>query len=109
MFRNRGRIATVVALAAASFAGVAAAQPSEAVLTCTNPSSGANWQIRIDYTRATVDSNAARISDGEISWHDPADGGNYTLDRKSGELTLVGASSTGGYFIHDRCSSEKAG
>jgi len=81
----------------------AKAQAGEAAITCTNPVSGASWQIRIDYSRSTVDSNPARISGAEISWHDPADGGNYTLDRKSGNLTVVVASSTGGYFLHDRC------
>jgi hypothetical protein len=74
--------------------------------TCTNLASGANWQIRIDYGKATVDSNPARISDTQISWRDAADGGNYTLDRKSGKLTVVLASSTGGYFLHHHCKLE---
>jgi hypothetical protein len=73
---------------------------------CTNVASGANWQIRIDYDKATVDSNPARISDAEISWRDATDGGNYTLDRKSGKLTAIAASSTGGYFIYHRCKLE---
>lgn len=75
----------------------------ETTITCSNPASGASWQVRIDYDRRTADSNAARISDAQISWHDPTDGGNYTLDRKSGDLTVVVASSTGGYFLHHRC------
>ena len=79
------------------------ARASESVITCTNPASGTQWQIRIDYDRSTVDSNPARIGDGDISWHDASDGGNYTLDRKSGDLTVVVASSTGGYFLYDRC------
>ena len=78
----------------------------ETEVTCTNPVSGANWQIRIDYDRSTVDSNPARISDTEISWRD-ANGWNYRLDRKSGELTVVVASATGGNFLHDRCKLEK--
>ncbi|MGA7805834.1 hypothetical protein [Bradyrhizobium sp.] len=78
-------------------------RPGKVAPTCSNLASGANWQIEIDYDKATVDSNPARISDGQISWHDPTDGGNYTLDRKSGELTVVFASSTGGYFLHHRC------
>ena len=82
------------------------AQRGEAAITCTNPVSGATWQIRIDYDRSTVDSNPARISDTKISWHDTADGGNYTLDRKSGNLTVVVASSTGGFFLHHRCRLE---
>ena len=75
----------------------------EAAVTCTNLSSGANWQIKIDYDKGTVDSNTARISDAEISWHDPSDGGNYRLDRKSEKLTVVIASSTGGYSLFHRC------
>ncbi len=73
------------------------------LITCTNPASGATWQISIDYDRATVDANPARVSDAEISWHDAKDGGNYTLDRHSGALTVIVASSTGGYFLHDHC------
>jgi hypothetical protein len=72
-------------------------------VTCTNPASGANWQIRIDYERSTVDSYPASITEGKISWHDASDGGNYSLDRKSGNLTVVVASSTGGYFLYDSC------
>ncbi len=87
--------------------GGAKAQPGESAITCTNPASGATWQIRIDYDRRTVDANPARISDAKISWHDAADGGNYTLDRKSGDLTVIVASSTGGYFLYDRCRLEK--
>jgi hypothetical protein len=76
---------------------------ADSAITCTNPASGAHWQIRIDYERSTVDSYPARITEGKISWHDNSDGGNYTLDRKSGNLTVVVASSTGGYFLYDHC------
>ena len=82
---------------------VADTLPGETTITCSNLASGATWQVRIDYDRRTADSNPARISDAQISWHDPTDGGNYTLDRASGELTVVVASSTGGYFLHHRC------
>jgi hypothetical protein len=75
----------------------------ETSMTCTNPASGATWQLKIDYDHATADSNPASISDTRISWKDASDGGNYTLDRKSGELTVIVASSTGGYFLHHRC------
>jgi hypothetical protein len=50
-----------------------------------------------------VDANPARINEASISWRDRSDGGNYTLDRKSGKLTVVVASSTGGYFLYDVC------
>jgi hypothetical protein len=79
------------------------AQHGETAITCTNISSGASWQIKVDYDKNTVDSNPARISDAEISWHDPTDGGNYTLDRKSEKLTVIVASSTGGYSLFHRC------
>ena len=68
--------------------------------------SGTAWQIRIDYGKATVDANPARITQGAISWFDPKDFGNYTLDRKSGDLTTSVASSTGGYFRRARCNLE---
>jgi hypothetical protein len=96
------------ALALLIFAGAAAAEPPHGPesITCTNPASGASWQIRIDYDHSTVDTNPARISDAEITWRDAGDGGNYRLDRKTGNLTVVIASSTGGYFLHDRCKPE---
>ena len=83
-----------------------AALAVDSAVTCTNPASGANWQIRIDYERSTVDSYPASITEAKISWHDASDGGNYSLDRKSGNLTVVIASSTGGYFLFDRCKLE---
>ena len=79
------------------------AQVAPLVFDCTNPASGSSWQIKINFQAATVDSNPARISTTTISWHDSTDGGNYSLDRATGNLTVVIASSTGGYFIHDRC------
>ncbi len=84
----------------------AEARHGETAITCVNPVSGASWQIRIDYDRGTVDSNPARMSDGAISWRDATNGWNYTLDRKSGNLTVVLASATGGNFLYDRCKLE---
>jgi hypothetical protein len=84
------------------------AQETKTAITCTNPTSGTSWQISIDFDRATVDSNRAKITDAKIVWFDPTDGSNYTLDRKSGDLTAIVASSTGGYFRHGRCSLEKS-
>jgi hypothetical protein len=110
MFRNR--------VLAAGIAGWAAsllvpsrncdAQQSATILTCTNPMSGTSWQITIDFAKATVDSYPAKISGAKISWFDPADGGNYTLDRKSGDFIASVASSTGGYFRHGRCATEES-
>src|SRR6516162_7555287 len=82
------------------------AQASVTEVTCTNQTSGTSWQIRIDYDRQTVDSNPANISDHEIAWRDKADGGNYALDRKSGRLTVVFASSTAGHFLYHCCKLE---
>jgi hypothetical protein len=99
-------IQLIVAMLAAEVLPAAAAGDTpqgESAITCTNPASGASWQVKIDYDRATADSNPARISDAQISWRDSTDGGNYSLDRKSGELTVIVASSTGGYFLHHRC------
>ncbi len=78
----------------------------ETAITCTNPVSGATWQIRIDYERKTVDSYPATISDSKISWADAKESSNYTLDRKSGDLTVVVRSSTAGHFLYDRCKLE---
>jgi hypothetical protein len=86
-------------------AGVGA-RAGDVAITCTNPVSGATWQIRIDYDRSTVDSNPARISGTEIKWRDAKDGWNYTLDLKSGNLTVIIASATGGNFLYDRCKLE---
>jgi len=104
------RAGYLVAVLAAGLAGSGAAaqtQASNRVITCSNPASGASWQITIDFERQTVDSYAAAISEATISWRDPRDQGNYTLDRKSGNLTVAVPSSTGGYFIHDQCKLEK--
>ena len=109
MFQNRvlaARIAGLVAgLVVPAINGDA--QQSETAITCTNPLSGTSWRIAINFDKATVDSNRAEITDAKITWFDPTDGGNYTLDRKSGDLTAIVASSTGGYFRHGRCSVEK--
>ena len=96
--------APTVPVSAAPVAARAAAPPMTAtVITCTNPASGATWQLRIDLRHATVDANPATISADEISWRDARDGGNNTLDRKTGALTIIVASSTGGFERQDRC------
>jgi hypothetical protein len=98
-----------VAMLAAGFSAPAITQekqPRETAITCTNPASGASFEVRIDYDRSTADSYPAQISETQVSWRDRSDGGKYTLDRKSGELTVIVASSTGGYFLHHRCKLE---
>ena len=107
-FLHRPGLLTVVAVAAgcSAVAAGAAEPPNAGAITCTNQN-GYSWQIAIDYRAATVDANPARISRDEISWFDPKDGGNYTLDRRSGALTASVASSTGGYFRRARCNLER--
>ena len=94
---------TAAVAAATTSAPSIGAGSTESIFNCTNLASGAGWQIKINFQASTVDSNPARISSTTITWRDAADGGNYSLDRSTGELTVVIASSTGGYFIHDRC------
>lgn len=90
-----------LALALGSFGSAAFA--GEIATTCTNPASGASWQIKIDYDKSTVDSNPASIGTTQISWHDASDNSNYTLDRTSGALTVIRPSSTGGYELDHHC------
>ncbi len=80
-----------------------AARAAAAVLVCTNLTSGANWELKVDYEQRQVDSFPAEISERWISWHDTLHGGYYDLDRRSGDLTARFASSTGGYFLYHRC------
>ena len=111
MNRSEGQWLRLLVLVAASVgllawsAAVSSAeiQHGEIPITCTNPVSGATWQIKIDYDHATVDSNPARISDSEISWREASSGWYYRLDRKTGNLTVTLASATGGNFLYDRC------
>jgi hypothetical protein len=99
----RKRALVLLSLAAATAAPGAAAAPEAAVFRCTNPASGANWDIRVDFARNLVDMFPAEISRRWISWHDTAQGGYYDLDRATGALTVRFASSTGGYFLYDTC------
>lgn len=101
-------VALSAGLVAPTFNGVAQESETATAITCTNLVSGTSWQIAIDFDKGTVDANRAKISAAKISWFDPADGGNYTLDRKSGDLTVSVASSTGGYFRHGHCTLEKS-
>src|SRR3984885_13272920 len=92
-----GALALILASPVAGYA-----QHGAKAVACTNNSSGASWQINIDYDNSTVDTVPASIGADQISWH-TADGQFFKLDRKSGDLTVVLASSTGGFFIYDRC------
>jgi hypothetical protein len=104
-FSAGARTAAILALASpCAIFGFGAAARAEAIsITCTNPASGASWRIAIDYDLKTVDSNPASIDETQIWWRDAKDGWRYTLDRKSGALTVVLASATGGNFLFDQC------
>jgi hypothetical protein len=78
-------------------------QHGERAITCMNKSSGTTWQIKVDYDHSTVDTNPASISDAKIAWRDANDGWRYTLDLKSGDLTVILASSMGGNSYFHRC------
>ena len=106
--RHLAAAIAVVATCGATMAAPAApldGQPggSAPSVTCTNPYSGASWRIAIDYDLKTVDSNPASIDETQIWWRDGKDGWRYTLDRRSGALTVVLASATGGNFLFDQC------
>ena len=98
-----GSCITMLATALATSGACEAAERGAKLITCTNPFSGVSWQVKIDYDRRMADSNPARIDETSISWRDSSDGRNYSLDRKSGKLTVVVASATGGNFLYDRC------
>jgi hypothetical protein len=102
--RQLGAALAAIAVGAAAPAVAHAAPHAAITLVCTNPAGHVSWQIHVDFHASTVDSNPARIGAAKISWRDRRDGGNYTLDRESGDLTVVLASSTGGYFLHDHCA-----
>ena len=72
-------------------------------LRCTNPYSGATWEVAIDPSKRTVDSFPAAITDKSIEWHNSIRGGSYEYDRATGELTIAYPSSTGGFFLRDQC------
>jgi hypothetical protein len=91
----------------ATMPGAAAATAGESVITCTNTTSGASWEIRVDYDKGTVDGFPARISAAAVAWHDAQHNINYTLDRVSGSLTEIVPSVTGGYTLVHRCAVKK--
>ena len=101
--RSLAAVFGALAVMAAAPASSDDAQRGERAITCMNKSSGTTWQIKVDYDRRTVDTNPASISDSKIAWRDANDGWRYTLDLKSGDLTVVLASSMGGNMYFHRC------
>jgi hypothetical protein len=72
-------------------------------LHCVNPASGYAWTVRIDEAQGRIDGQPAQVGPLQLRWRDPSDGAIYELDRRSGELSVIRASSTGGYILTDRC------
>ena len=101
--------AMAVAIAAPGAGTIAQAAPArgEVAVTCTNPYSGATWQIRIDYDRRTVDANPAVVTDSTIASRAAKNGWMYVLDRKTVKLTVTMASATGGNFLYDQCKLDR--
>ena len=105
MTASRSHPKTCIATVAA-FAALLAAAPARAAdlsFQCVNAASGASWSLTVDDQKQTVDGSPAQISAARINWRDPASGGVYDLDRKSGALTFTNPSSTGGYMLFHRC------
>jgi len=96
-------VAAALVIGTAAAAISAEAQHGERSITCMNKSSGTTWQIKVDYDHGTVDTNPASITEAKIAWRDANDGWRYTLDLKSGDLTVVLASSMGGNMYFHRC------
>ncbi|MGH6857468.1 MAG: hypothetical protein ACRECP_07500 [Methylocella sp.] len=93
-------IAAAVATAAC---GGASAHAAAITFRCTNSKSGTTFEVSVDYDRSTADSFPAEITLSQIAWHDTLHGGYYYLDRASGALTFLNASSTGGFATHHTC------
>ncbi len=96
--------APLPALALLALLPAAGAQAAVTTWHCVNPHSKAAWDLRIDDEKKLVDAFPAEITAGRVEWHDTVDGGYYSLDRATGALTMRSASSTGGYFLFDRCA-----
>jgi hypothetical protein len=100
-----GRNLIAAMLVAAAAGGTSAARPELQHWRCRNAASGANWTIAVDAGTGQVDGFPAKISKSRASWRDPARG-FFDLDRRSGDLQMRNASSTGGYFMHFQCRRE---
>ena len=79
-----------------------AADATAMALHCTNTTSGTTWDIPVDLAHGTVDQVPARITEGVISWEDTTLH-HYDFDRRTGALDMHAASSTGGFYLTDRC------
>jgi hypothetical protein len=89
-----------VAVGLAASAGAASAAP--VALHCMNTTSGATWDIPVDLAHGTVDSVPAQVTDATIAWEDTTLH-FYDFDRRTGLLDMHVASSTGGFYLTDKC------
>ena len=85
---------------AAGLPGIARA--AESALHCTNTTSGATWDIPVDFAHSMVDEVPAQITGQAISWRDTTYH-YYDFDRATGDLDMHVASSTGGFYLTDKC------
>jgi hypothetical protein len=99
---NWVRVAIGLGLALGVAAGAYAASAAPTALHCMNTTSGATWDIPVDLAHGTVDSVPAKISDTTIAWVDTTLH-YYDFDRRTGALDMHVASSTGGFYLTDRC------
>jgi hypothetical protein len=83
-----------------------AISPNAARIECVNPDNGFAWTLRLSQTAGTVDGWPARFGTERIFWRDSNSG--YELELANGALTIVRASSTGGYTSFDRCTAAPA-
>ncbi len=92
----------VLAVTLAWGAGAAHAATPPATLHCTNTTSGATWDIPVDLAHGTVDQVPARITPRIIAWKDSTLH-YWEFHRATGALDMHVASSTGGFYLTDRC------
>ena len=110
MRRNPGLTAMLAVVLIAAMGGEAAiAAPDAAMaLHCRNTTSGATWTIPVDLAGKRVEHQPARITPAAISWEDKTLH-FYRFDRKTGVLEMHAASSTGGFYLRNRCVLTEAG
>src|SRR5215471_12943758 len=82
-------VLSVVGLTAISLVATASDAPAATTrFHCTNPASGASWEIVVDHDRSLVDALPAQITERWISWFDPSDRGYFDLERATGDLQV---------------------
>ena|SRR5579862_9054316 len=83
------------------------ARAGELVFRCVNSASHAAWELKVNPADGTADGFPAKIGTATIAWRDATRGGDYELDRASGQLTFTNASSMGGYMLFHHCQQLK--